>query len=117
MYITTGSIEQLVTWFDELSSYRSANILCLIVGGDTGDAKFFKEIYEHKETLDTISGKDVSIFLFAKENNKYREYEQEVSLVPIGQGSFMAFPIQFSQEFNKKNQIKIFRVSQGVVPI
>jgi hypothetical protein len=111
MYITTGGIEQLIKWFDNLKSYQSPNTLCLVVGGHLNDSKFFEEIFDNKDALDTISGKDVLIFLFAKENIKHR-YNEEVSLVSEGGGTFRAYPVEFPKELIKNNDIRILRVSQ-----
>lgn len=73
MNITTGNINSLITWFEK--DHNTYKFLCLVVAGHLNDSKFFTEVFDNQEALDTISGKDVAIFLFANEQTEALEVE------------------------------------------
>lgn len=67
MNVTTGNINSLIAWFER--DRNSVKFLCLLVAGHLNDAKFFADVFDNQEALDTISGEDIAIFLFANEQD------------------------------------------------
>ena len=84
MYITTGSIEHLVGWFrDDIYS----RYLLLFVAGDVSGRQFFSSLYDHKETIDFISGKEIAVFLFIGSDDSALE-------LPSSEGTRLFLPGQ-----------------------
>lgn len=85
MNITTGNINSLIAWFER--DRNPVKFLCLLVAGHLNDAKFFADVFDNQEALDTISGEDIAIFLFANE-------QEGMLTVEVRDGESKALPGQ-----------------------
>lgn len=83
--ITTGNINSLIAWFER--DRNPVKFLCLLVAGHLNDAKFFADVFDNQEALDTISGEDIAIFLFANE-------QEGMLTVEVRDGESKALPGQ-----------------------
>jgi hypothetical protein len=72
MYIGVGSISNVLDWF--LESDSSGRLLCLFVAGDLSDPHFFRDLIDNKETLDVISGHEIELFLFTRDDAEPLEF-------------------------------------------
>ncbi len=66
MYVTTGTIEDLMQWFNR----KNDGIMCLFVGGSLNDKEILEEILNQRDAFNTISGENVYFFLFWDKQNE-----------------------------------------------
>jgi len=83
MYLVSGDISSILTWFNSEQKY--GKFLCLLVAGHLHDTKFFQDVLEQRSALDTISGPNIAIFLFTNDPG-------EVVSISIGPGSYKIVP-------------------------
>lgn len=72
MYIGKGSIENVLEWFQRPET--TERLLCLFVAGELTDPTFFGELVDNKETIDVLSGSEIAIFLFTRNNEQPLEF-------------------------------------------
>src|SRR5436190_118211 len=83
MYLASGDISSILTWFNSQQKY--GQFLCLLVAGHLHDTKFFQDVLEQRLALSTISGPNIAIFLFTNDPG-------EVVSMRIGEGSYKIVP-------------------------
>jgi hypothetical protein len=88
MLLTTGNMASLVQWFD---TNRRFKFLCLLVGGHQNDVSFFAKIYNNQQVLDTISGENIAVFLFAHTD---RHPSENLISINKGEGEYEVLPGQ-----------------------
>jgi len=75
MYITSGNVDTLINWFNH--SANRYNFLCLLVAGHLNDEKFFSDVFDKKETIDVVSGREIAVFLFSNALDTISLFEVE----------------------------------------